>query len=173
LRSGSSNCCCRLLVERCVVCADLSYIAGQKGLFFGAEWCIKVHRRVWHHSINWNGPRPRIIVLKRQEDSRPLGDKKKKKREKKERPKKISNRSGRSPAISLSLSQPTNWSFLDQIRSVLLCFGGATQYLPADNSALFLLHQGRQFNIIYSPDLPCVLLSSNSMSRMGQTTNDR
>jgi hypothetical protein len=118
-RSGSSNCCCRLLLEECIVCADFSYIAGHKGLFFGAEWCIKVHRRAWHHSINRNGPRPRIIVLERRGDSRPLRGQKE---EKKGTPKKkISNRSGwLLLGLFLSLHRPTGLFLTNPVCTAVL-----------------------------------------------------
>jgi hypothetical protein len=81
LRSGSSNCCCRLLLEECIVCADFSSTSRDKGVFFRCWVCIKAHRKAWHHSINRNGPRPRIIVLERRGDSRPLRGQKEEKRE--------------------------------------------------------------------------------------------
>jgi hypothetical protein len=113
LRSGSSNCCCRLLLEQCIVCADFSSTSRDKGVFFWCWVCIKAHRRAWHHSINRNGPRPHIIVLERRGDSRPLMGQKEEKREvgdaEEEDLKPLRFASG-----SLSLSQPTNWSFLDQ-----------------------------------------------------------
>jgi hypothetical protein len=141
LRSGSSNCCCRLLLEKCIVCADFSYTSRDKRAFFRCWGCIRVHRRAWHHSINWNGSRNGIIVLKRRGDSRPLGDKKKKRD--KGTPKKISNRSGRSPAnplvppacglsvrlglsLSLSLYRPTGLFLTNPVCTAVLCCGEAT-----------------------------------------------
>jgi hypothetical protein len=65
----------------------------------------------------WGGGDTKCVGAIYQQNGLDIPDKKKK-----ESPKKISNRSGRLPdsSLSLSLSQPTNWSFLDQIRSVLL-----------------------------------------------------